>query len=464
MARLTYTAMSKLKIAYFPVVWPVPTASAASVRSVGFLRALVAAGHQVSILCSGQARLANTFVDSFGHTLGMPVAVQLNDPAASSAVQAALAGPRALAIYDTFVKEEQWSHVVHATCPDAGTVCDTQDLHAVRAWREQAAMEWADGVSGTARPALVPPTAVAWPNLQDKRVARELAAMQRCDVSWLCSTAEMEHAASCWGMPPASLYRAGFWFPPPADTAPEHAARDFNKTSGFVWIGNFRHAPNAQAVRTLCYRIWPALRESLQAAGEESPQLHIYGAFAKGSDAQVGSLPGVRWHGAAASVETVMQRHRVLIAPLQFGAGVKGKILDAWRAGRPAVTTSVGLEGIPIPAEVTNVPGMAACDSDSEFIRTATDLYCNHAAWQAARHAGASVVAQHFNDTSGAAELVLHCEELVESLSQRRAQNPVRAALWHASAEYTALKSRNVQLRRQLRASAGATLDSNARE
>lgn len=459
--------MPQLKIAYFPVVWPVPTASAASVRSVGFLRALVAAGHHVSILCSGQARLAGAFVDSFGYTLGMPVPVQLNDPAASSAVQAALAGPHSLAIYDTFVKEEQWGHVVHTTCPHAGTVCDTQDLHAVRSWREQAAMKWADGVGNTARhtegPALVPPTAVAWPSLQNEQMARELAAMQRCDVSWLCSTAEMEHATSAWGMPPASLYRAGFWFPPPADTASGHAVREFTKTRGFVWIGNFRHPPNAQAVRTLCYRIWPALRESLLAAGEVNPQLHIYGAFAKGSDAQVGLLPGVRWHGAAASVETVMQRHRVLVAPLQFGAGVKGKILDAWRAGRPAVTTSVGLEGIPIPAEVTCLSGMAACDSDSEFIRAATELYCNHAAWQAARRAGANVVAQHFNNTSGAAELVQHCEELVESLSLRRAKNPVRAALWHASAEYTALKSRNVQLRRQLRAAAGG-LDSNARE
>lgn len=94
----------------------------------------------------------------------------------------------------------------------------------------------------------------------------------------------------------------------------------FEKRIDFVTIGNFRHAPNSDSVRLLIGLLWPAIRARLPDA-----RLWIYGAYA---DTSIHALQdrraGVMVGGAVADVHAALAKHRVMLAPLRYGAGVKG--------------------------------------------------------------------------------------------------------------------------------------------
>jgi hypothetical protein len=119
--------------------------------------------------------------------------------------------------------------------------------------------------------------------------------------------------------------------------------RSWEERSHFVMIGNFRHPPNRDSVRFVKECLWPAIRARLPRA-----ELHVYGAYPAKQDVDLNSdregfLVRGPWAGDA---RELLSRYRVLLAPLRFGAGIKGKLLDAWAAGTPAVTSPIGAEGM----------------------------------------------------------------------------------------------------------------------
>jgi glycosyltransferase involved in cell wall biosynthesis len=81
---------------------------------------------------------------------------------------------------------------------------------------------------------------------------------------------------------------------------------------------------------------------------------------------------GFRVHGPAADASQAMGRHRVNLAPLRFGAGIKGKIVDGWRVGLPVVTTPVGAEGLGFGADSW---GGIVAESADAFVEAAVRLY-----------------------------------------------------------------------------------------
>ena len=117
----------------------------------------------------------------------------------------------------------------------------------------------------------------------------------------------------------------------------------FAPRRGLVMVGCFQHPPNVQAVAHLCREILPRVPKSLLA---EHP-VYIVGhglddatrAFAKG-------LPNVRMTGWVPSVTPYLREARISVVPLLYGAGTKRKMLQALTTGTPAVTTSIGAEGL----------------------------------------------------------------------------------------------------------------------
>src|SRR5690606_25754172 len=109
----------------------------------------------------------------------------------------------------------------------------------------------------------------------------------------------------------------------------------------FVFIGNFLHEPNWQTVLRLKKSVWPKIKSQLG-----DTQLHIYGAY---PSQKVWDLhhekEGFVVHGKADDALDVIADARVLLAPIPFGAGQKGKFIDAMQAGTPIATTSIGAEG-----------------------------------------------------------------------------------------------------------------------
>jgi hypothetical protein len=187
-----------------------------------------------------------------------------------------------------------------------------------------------------------------------------------------------------YGVPAALLCYCPFWLA----SLPTTNTLAFSERQHFMAIGNFRHAPNWQAVLWLKQQIWPDIRKQLPQA-----QLHIYGAYPPPkATALHNEKQGFLIKGWVADSAAVMQQARVCLAPLAFGAGLKGKLLQAMCQGTPSVTTDIGAEGMSIP---TGWSGIIA-NSSLDIASAAVSLYQDATRWQQAQQQGYQIVATRF--------------------------------------------------------------------
>src|SRR5690606_12853298 len=138
--------------------------------------------------------------------------------------------------------------------------------------------------------------------------------------------------------------------------------KGFWERQDFIFIGNFLHEPNWQTVLHLKKSIWPKIKSQLSDA-----QLHIYGAY---PTQKVWDLhqekDGFLIHGKADNALEEISKARILLAPIPFGAGQKGKFIDAIQAGTPIATTSVGAEGMFSDL----IPGIIEDDENAFVLKT----------------------------------------------------------------------------------------------
>lgn len=115
---------------------------------------------------------------------------------------------------------------------------------------------------------------------------------------------------------------------------------------GIAFIGGFRHPPNADAAQWAAQSIMPLLRK-------EVPDIELL-LVGSHMPAEVSALAAkdVVPLGYVPSLDSVFERVRATIAPLRYGAGLKGKVLESMAAGVPCVMTAVAAEGIGLPAEL----------------------------------------------------------------------------------------------------------------
>jgi len=153
-------------------------------------------------------------------------------------------------------------------------VLDTVDLHSLRQCRQQLFKQsQGSGLNEVERNQLPPITANAVQLRQamahDDMAQREIAAIFRCDLSLLISPVEIEFLQQQFAVPAMLLHFCNLMLIPASQLAP-----DYHQRNGFFSIGNFRHAPNWDAVLWLKHAIWPKIREKLPDA-----QLSIAGAY-----------------------------------------------------------------------------------------------------------------------------------------------------------------------------------------
>lgn len=109
---------------------------------------------------------------------------------------------------------------------------------------------------------------------------------------------------------------------------------------GLAFLGSYGHPPNRDAVDAFLQEVWPALQQQ-----QPSLRLHLYGSGLSTALAdQWASTPGVVVEGWVADPATVYGRHRVFIAPLRSGAGLKGKVVAAAAHGIPQVLSPLAAE------------------------------------------------------------------------------------------------------------------------
>lgn len=318
-----------------------------------------------------------------------------------------------IVLFDRYNSEEQFGWRVADHCPKAVRILDTEDLHFLRKARQKAVKE------------NIP---VAKAHLFTEAAKRELASILRSDISLIISEAEMELLRTIFVIPKDLLYYLPFLVEALSKekigTLPKYEERDH-----FITIGNFRHTPNTDSVMFLKKDIWPRIKDRLPEA-----ELHIYGAYAPKHITDLhNEADGFMIRGWTRDVSEVMEKARVCLAPLRFGAGLKGKLLDAMLNGTPSITTSIGSEGMQ-----GEFPFAGMIEDEIDGIVNATVLlYSEKELWLAAQQNGFKIVENRFQKDSFSIAFTQKIKHLQRNLTSHRIQNFIGQILQHQSLQAT---------------------------
>lgn len=164
----------------------------------------------------------------------------------------------------------------------------------------------------------------------------------------------------------------------------------FEDRKDIIFVGNYAHLPNRDAATWFINDIFPTVRKQLDTA-----VLHIVGAnMPKDLES---SLAGknIVVHGfvSDAELKDLLVSSRVFIAPLRYGAGVKGKIGQAIEHGLPVVTTDMGAEGMFLKDDFSCLKANTA----KAFAEAIVSLYTDKKLWDTIRKNAKGVLAQHFS-------------------------------------------------------------------
>lgn len=414
-------------------VWPEPNSSAAGSRMLELIELFQGDGWQV--VFASAALLSEHRADLRTIGVGEQV-IALNDSSFNHFI--AQLQPHAV-LFDRFFTEEQFGWRVAQECPDALRLLDTEDLHSLRHARQQLLKKTQkqcvnDAARNTVEPVLAKTDVLYAQMSGDDMAQREIAAIFRCDLTLMISQFEIDLLTDYFSVPAQLLHYCPFLQTRQlADTSvPDYAEREH-----FIAIGNFRHEPNWDAVVYLKHAIWPLIHAQLPQA-----QLHIYGAYPPPKATQLHNpKQGFYVKGWADNALDVMRRARVCIAPLRFGAGIKGKLMDAMRTGTPSVTTDIGAEamngGLPWGGLIGN--------SAEDIAEIAVRLYREQASWQQAQARGFAILHDYFGRDDHSLLLLQRVTQLREDLAQERQQNFIGAMLRHHSMKSTQYMSQWIE-------------------
>lgn len=303
-----------------------------------------------------------------------------------------------IVLFDRFMMEEQFGWRVEKFAPEALRLLNTEDLHSLRHARHQAVKQQR----------IFKPD-----DLYNELAIREVAAIFRSDLTLMISAVETDLLQQHFHVPAAQLMTLPFMLEPITPNEKQHRL-DFSRRKDFISIGNFRHAPNWDAVLHLKHTLWPEIRQALPQAN-----LHIYGAYPPPKATQLHNpAQGFLVRGWADDAKVVLGQARVLLAPLRFGAGLKGKLVEAMQTGTPSVTTPVGAEGMHHHGGWSG----KICADDDAFIKQSIHLYHDEADFRAAQVFGDEVLKVQFNRVD------LESRFIKRILSQHQQRDQLRSA------------------------------------
>lgn len=256
----------------------------------------------------------------------------------------------------------QYVQLVRRHAPQAKLILDTVDLHFLR---EQRAAELGDSA--------------ALRRQAEASRRSELALIQACDVSLVVSPHERSLLRNI--VPEArvellsnihDVYGRG---------------QDYAGRRDLVFIGGYGHPPNADAIGWIANDILPALRKAL-------PDLcvHIVGDVPDTARATL-LRPGLAFHGRVDHLRPLLDNCLASIAPLRFGAGVKGKINMAMSHGVPVIATGMAIEGM----YLHDGDNVLQADRPEEFVAAVQRLIADEGLWIRLSDAALDNVRRHFS-------------------------------------------------------------------
>lgn len=407
--------MSSSNLLIIGFVWPEPKSSAAGSRMLQLIDQFQAQGFKITFACA-----ANTSDNTYDLSqLGVQTqTIALNDASFDSFITNL--NPDVV-LFDRFMIEEQYGWRVAEHCPNALRILDTEDFHGLRKAREQSLK---DG------------EVLTMDYLQNDTTKREIASIYRCDLSIMISEAEIDILTSDFNIDESLLCYLPFLLDPINEKSIERVPI-FNDRNHFISIGNFLHPPNYDAVVHLKKDIWPLIRKDLPKA-----ELHIYGAYPSQRVMQLHKpSEGFIIKGFAVDVNEVMQQARVCLAPLRFGAGLKGKLVDAMQNGTPSVMSSIAAEGM---FGVIEPNGFIEDDANT-FAEKAVTLYTDKEIWQQKHQHGFNVINQRFDKAEFTEGFANHIQTLRSQLTAHRQKNFIGNLLQHQTLQSTKYLSKWIE-------------------
>ena len=259
---------------------------------------------------------------------------------------------------------------------------------------------------------------------------REIASILRCDVSLIISEFEMNLLIEKFKIDENILFYL------PLFGAVKKPKTSFSERKNFVSIGNFLHEPNWQTVLQL-KKLWKDIKKQLPEA-----EIHIYGAYASEKVFQLhNEKEGFIIKGRAESVETVFNTAKVLLAPIPFGAGIKGKLLESMQFGLPNVTSAVGAEAMHGNFEWNGF----ITDNENEFIEKVVLLYQDENLWQKSQEKGFNIIENRFKKELFEPDFIHKIQEISENLELHRNQNFLGQILQHHTLQSTKYLSKWIE-------------------
>ena len=397
-------------------VWVEPNSSAAGKRMLQLIAQFLERDYK--IIFASPAQKNEKAIDLF--SLGISeVSIALNNVSFDNFIKEL--NPT-IVLFDRFMMEEQFGWRVAENCPDAIRILDTEDLHFLRKTRQQQ-LKKGEAFTNDAL-------------LQSDDTKREIASILRCDVSLIISTYEMDLLKSVFKIDEKILCYLPFLL----DAIDENKIKkwkSFEEREHFIFIGNFFHKPNVDAVLTLKKYIWNEVREVLPKA-----EIHIYGAYVNQQIQELhNKKEGFIVKGFAEDADEVVEKAKVVLAPLNYGAGIKGKLTEAMLCGTPSVTSTIGVEGM---ADDFPWNGFVA-DDLSDFALKSAELYTNKPVWEQAQLNGIDIINSIYSKEKNAPLFFSKIEEIQTNLKKHRVSNFLGSLLQHQTLQATRYMSKWIE-------------------
>ncbi|MFC3195056.1 glycosyltransferase [Marinicella sediminis] len=170
----------------------------------------------------------------------------------------------------------------------------------------------------------------------------------------------------------------------------------FSERRDILFIGGYQHTPNVDGILWFADDILPLITKQIPEL-----TLHIVGSKAPPEVEQLGQRPNIQFHGFVEDIDPLMQKTRIAVAPLRFGAGVKGKVNMSMSHGQPVVGTRVAVEGM----HTTHRKDVMMADEASAFAQHVVELYQDPDLWAQVSQGGLENVQRWFSFEAAKAQI-----------------------------------------------------------
>ncbi|GAA3764775.1 glycosyltransferase [Flavobacterium ginsengiterrae] len=404
------------KLLIIGFVWPEPNSSAAGGRMMQLISIFKQNGFEITFASAAQDSDFMVDLSEFGV---IKKSIELNSESFDDFV--AELNPDVV-LFDRFMIEEQFGWRVTEKCPKAIRILDTEDLHCLRTARQKAFKENR--------------TFELVDLLSEEVAKREIASILRCDLSLIISEFEMKILEENFRINADLL----FYLPFLVNRMEEKELFElpaFEDRKNFVFIGNFLHEPNWNTVQYLKEAVWPFIKKDFPDA-----VLEVYGAYPSQKVLQLHSPKnGFYIMGRAEDANEVVKKARVVLAPIRFGAGLKGKLLEAMQCGTPSVTTSVGSEAMHSDLSWNGFVE----DNPVEFAKKAIKLYQDENLWKQSQINGIEIINKCYQTSDYADSLISMVKKLLEDSENHRLHNFMGNLLQHHAYKSTMYMSKWIE-------------------